>query len=95
LTVRRSRLGRCASAFKACTNASTCAASLPGTPRRRYFGAAPALALSHFLIVLRDRLVSLAISLIDLPSRKCIARTLPSKAMVITSRIPLPQNAAE
>ena len=48
-------------------------------------GLRPWGAFSHFLIVLRDRLVSLAISLIDFPSRKCIPRILPIKAMVITS----------
>jgi hypothetical protein len=46
--------------------------------------------LSHFLIVLRDRLVSLEISLIDFPSRILMPRILPIKAMVITSS-PLPQ----
>jgi len=46
--------------------------------------------LSHFLIVLRDRLVSLEISLIDFPSRILMPRILPIKAMVITP-CPLPQ----
>ena len=45
-------------------------------------------AFSHFLIVLRDRLVRLAISLIDLPSRSRSARILPFKAMVITFKSP-------
>jgi len=40
------------------------------------------------LIVLRDRLVSLEISLIDLPSRKRMPRILPINAMVITSCLP-------
>jgi hypothetical protein len=66
---------------------ATNGASLPGDASRRYFGAASAGAFSHFLIVLRDRLVRLAISLIDLPSRWCSARILPFKAMVITVQI--------
>jgi hypothetical protein len=45
----------------------------------------PCGVCSHFLIVLRDRLVSLEISLIDLPSRIRMPRILPIKAMVITS----------
>ena len=67
---------------------ATNGASLPGEDARRYFGAASAGAFNHFLIVLRDRLVRLAISLIDLPSRWYSARILPFKAMVITVRNP-------
>ncbi|WP_375214481.1 hypothetical protein, partial [Aquabacterium sp.] len=55
---------------------------------RRYFGAASAGSFNHFLIVLRDRLVRLAISLIYFPSRRCIARILPFMAMVITLHTP-------
>jgi hypothetical protein len=47
------------------------------------------------LIVLRDRLVARAISLIDLPCRKRIERILPIMAMVITPSSPLHKNAAE
>jgi hypothetical protein len=36
-----------------------------GIRTRRYRGSAPCGAFNHFLIVFRDRLVSLAISLID------------------------------
>ena len=82
--VRRSCRGRCPSAFSALSSASTNGASLVGISRRRYFGSAPCGAFSHFLIVLRDRLVSRAISLIDFPCRKCIERILPIMAMVIT-----------
>jgi hypothetical protein len=56
--------------------------------RRQYFGVAPCGAFSHLLIVLRDRLVRRAISLIDTPSRKYNRRILPSKAMVITPSSP-------
>ena len=44
----------------------------------------------YYFDVLRDRLVSLEISLIDFPSRILMPRILPIKAMVITSA-PLPQ----
>jgi len=46
------------------------------------------------LIVLRDRLVSRAISLIDFPCRKCIERILPIMAMVITPDSLLHKKAA-
>ena len=69
---------------------ATNSASLVDTSRRRYFGAALCGVLSHFLIVLRDRLVSLEISLIDFPSPILMPRILPIKAMVITSA-PLPK----
>jgi hypothetical protein len=77
------------------SSASTNGASFVGISRRRYFGSAPCGAFSHLLIVLRDRLVSLAISLIDFPCRKRIARILPIMAMVITPSSPLPKKAAE
>ena len=66
-------------------------ASLVAASLRRYFGANPCGVFSHFLIVLRDRLVSLEISLIDLPSRKRMPRILPINAMVITSCLPASQ----
>ena len=86
--VRRSSRGLCASAFNAYVSVATNGASLPGDASRRYFDAASAGALSRFLIVLRDRLVRLAISLIDFPSRWCSTRSLPLRAMVITVQIP-------
>jgi hypothetical protein len=46
------------------------------------------------LTVLRDRLVSLAISLIDLPCLNRIERILLINAMVITPRSPLHKKAA-
>ena len=61
---------------------------LVDTSHRRYFGVAPCGVCSYFLIVLRDRLVSLEISLIDLPSRIRMPRILPINAMVITSVSP-------
>jgi len=47
---------------------------LAATSLRRYFGCLPGAALSHRLIVLRDRLVSLAISLIDFWLRTIVSR---------------------
>ena len=60
---------RCASASSACSTAATNGVSLVATSRRRYLGVAPEGAFSHFLIVLRDRLVRRRISLIVSPSR--------------------------
>jgi len=82
--VRRSRRGRWASVSNAFVNAAANGVSFVATSLRRYFGCVPGAARSHRLIVLRDKLVSLAISLIDFLSRKYMPRILPIKAMVIT-----------
>jgi hypothetical protein len=57
---------------------------LLATGLRRYFGTEGAVPLSHFFTVLRDKPVRLAISLLDIPSRKCIRLTFPNISMVIT-----------
>lgn len=54
---------------------------------RLYFGSTSPGARSHFLIVLRDKPVRLAISLIDNLSRKYMRLTLPNMSMVITSKL--------
>jgi hypothetical protein len=65
-----------------------------GIRTRRYRGSAPCGAFNHFLIVFRDRLVSLAISLIDLPCLNRIDRILLINPMVITPCSPLHKKAA-
>src|ERR1700677_2695855 len=60
--------------------------SLVSLGGRVYFNSERSGSFSHFLIVLRDRLVLRAISLIDAFSRKCIRRTLAYMLMVITSK---------
>ena len=77
--VRRSRRGRWASVSSALVNAAANGVSLVVASLRRYFGCVPGAALSHRLIVLRDKLLSLAISLIDFLSRKYMPRILPNQ----------------
>jgi hypothetical protein len=52
---------------------------LVGTSRRWYFGAALALAFRHFLIVLRDRLASLAIWLMLLHRADASRESCPAE----------------
>ena len=66
-------------------SSATYGSSLVFPGGRTYFNSSRSGSLSHFLIVLRDRLVRLAISLIGVFSRKCIRRTLAYMLMVITS----------
>jgi hypothetical protein len=74
--------------------ASTNGVSFIGTGSRRYFGSSTFASRSYFRTVLRDRLVALTISRTDFFSRRCIRRTLPIMAMVITPRTPLLEKEA-
>jgi hypothetical protein len=60
------------------------ALSLPAGLSRLYFGITQPGALSHFLTVLRDNPVSLAIKLLESLSRSFMRLTLPIISMVIT-----------
>ncbi len=62
--------------------------SIPAELRLRYLGSAPSADLSHFLMVLRVRLVRLEISLMEQCSRKNMRRILAYMTMVITSFTP-------
>lgn len=55
--MRRSRLGHRTSVSSACSNCASNGTSFLGTSLRRYLGSVPSGSLTHFLIVLRDKLV--------------------------------------
>jgi len=88
LAVRRSCLGRRASAFNACTTRSWNGLNFVAPASRRYCGSSTFFTRRYLRTVLRDKLVARTISRTDFFSRKCIHRTLPVMAMVITSCIP-------
>ena len=93
--MRLCSLGRCASALSAATTVSSYALSLVALPDDRlYFGTSSPAALSHFLTVFLDSPVRLAISLLLMPSRSFMRRTLPIISMVITFGLLLPKNSA-
>ncbi|MNI90596.1 hypothetical protein D3C73_1481380 [compost metagenome] len=87
--MRRSCLGRRASAVNARFSASSNGLSLLGRGSRRYFGASFTGARSHLETVLRDSPVLRAISRSDSLSLACSRRILPIMSMVITPRTPL------
>jgi hypothetical protein len=77
-------LVRCKLALSACTNLPSNALSLLNPLCLLYLGAWSLGALSHFLSVLRDSPVRLAISLFMSCSRNFIRLTLPIVSMMIT-----------
>ncbi|MCR0968166.1 hypothetical protein C3R74_03090 [Acidithiobacillus ferridurans] len=78
-------LGRCASASSHNLSRASNGVSLTMARALQHVGLVPSGARSHFLMVLRDRLVRRPISLMDTCSRKNIRRTFAYMTMVITS----------
>jgi hypothetical protein len=88
LTVRRSRLPRCASALSAAASDSPQASTPLRHGRAVYFGSVTPARRNHCRTVFRDKPVRLATSRIDRPSRSRIRRIFANIPTLITPAAP-------